>query len=111
MQDPNGIAVVITTVSTAEEAESLAKALVEQSLAACVQIDGPVTSHYRWEGKLERTLEFRLMIKTSRKAWPAVHEKLLSLHSFDEPEILMLVAADFGEGYRNWVLDQTDIEN
>lgn len=107
MNDPNGLAMVITTVASALEAESLATALVDQSLAACVQIDGPVTSHYRWAGKVEKATEFRLMIKTSQQAWPALHEKLASLHSYEEPEIIMFAMTDASIGYRDWVIDQT----
>jgi periplasmic divalent cation tolerance protein len=102
-----GLAMVITTVSSAQEAESLASVLVGQSLAACVQIDGPVTSHYRWAGRVEKASEFRLTIKTSQQAWPALHEKLLNLHSYEEPEIIMFAVHDASDGYRAWVLDQT----
>ncbi len=98
---------VITTVASEQEAESIATALVDQSLAACVQIDGPVTSHYRWAGKVERASEYRLMIKTSRTAWPALREKLASLHSYEEPEIIMFTVDDASDGYRDWVVDQT----
>ena len=107
MNDPDGLAMVISTVSSAQEAEALAAALVDQALAACVQIDGPVTSHYRWAGKVEQASEFRLMIKTSQKAWPALHEKLASLHPYEEPQIIMLAISDASDGYRDWVIDQT----
>ncbi len=98
---------VITTVASAQEAESLAAAVVDQSLAACVQIDGPITSHYRWAGKVEKASEFRLMIKTSQEAWPKLHEKLASLHPYEEPEIIMFAIDDASDGYRDWVIDQT----
>lgn len=107
MNAPDGLAVVITTVASVQEAESLAAAVVDQSLAACVQIEGPVTSYYRWAGKVEKASEFRLMIKTSHKAWPELREKLLSLHSYEEPEIVMFSIDDSSDGYRDWVIDQT----
>jgi len=107
MSDSNALALVITTVQSASDAEKLAQALVDQSLAACVQIDGPMTSHYRWAGRVESTTEFRLLIKTSQTAWPALKEKLAKLHPYDEPEIVMLPIADVTDGYRNWVIDQT----
>ena len=107
MSDANAIAMVITTVESADDADQLAKAMIDQSLAACIQIDGPVTSHYRWAGKVEQTSEMRLMIKTSLHAWPALKEKLVKLHPYDEPEIVMFPIADVTDGYRKWVIDQT----
>jgi periplasmic divalent cation tolerance protein len=107
LNDPNSITLVITTVASATDAETLAQSLVDQSLAACVQIDGPITSHYRWAGKVEHASEYRLMIKTSHTAWPGLKEKLAKLHPYDEPEIIMLPIADVTDGYRDWVIDQT----
>jgi periplasmic divalent cation tolerance protein len=107
MSDANDLAMVITTVATAQEAETVASALIDQSLAACVQLDGPITSLYRWAGKVEKSTEFRLMIKTSRTAWPTLREKLASLHSYEEPEIILVAIDDVSEGYRRWVIDQT----
>ena len=107
MSDSIALALVITTVESANDAEELAQALVDQSLAACVQIDGPITSHYRWAGQVETAHEFRLVIKTSDSAWLALKEKLVKLHPYDEPEIIMLPIADVTDGYRDWVIDQT----
>lgn len=107
MSDANALALVITTVASAQEAETLAVALVDQSLAACVQIDGPVTSLYRWAGKVEKSSEYRLMIKTTRSAWPGLREKLANLHSYEEPEIILVAIDGASEGYHRWVIDQT----
>lgn len=107
MSDSNALALVITTVESPDDADQLARSLVDQSLAACVQIDGPIISHYRWAGKVERAAEFRLLIKTSQNAWPSLKEKLVRLHPYDEPEIIMLPIADVTDGYRDWVIDQT----
>lgn len=107
MSDSNVLALVMTTVDSAEHADQVARSLVDQSLAACVQIDGPIISHYRWAGNVERANEFRLLIKTSSMAWPALKEKLSRLHPYDEPEIIMVPIADVTDGYRNWVIDQT----
>ena len=94
MTDSNGLVLVITTVESLSDADSLAQALVGQSLAACVQIDGPITSLYRWAGKVEQANEFRLMIKTSLSAWPDLKERLAKSHPYDEPEIIMLPITD-----------------
>jgi periplasmic divalent cation tolerance protein len=98
---------VITTVSTSMEAEALATALVDQSLAACVQIDGPVSSLYRWAGKVEISREFRLLIKTTLSAWPTLRDRLAALHSYEEPEIILIPIRDSSRGYHDWVVDQT----
>jgi periplasmic divalent cation tolerance protein len=66
--------VAITTLESREDADSLACSLVDLSLAACVQVEGPITSHYRWAGKVEHATEFRLMIKSTQSAWPALKE-------------------------------------
>ena len=107
MSDSRSIAMVITTVQSAEDADSLAQALVEQSLAACVQIDGPIRSHYRWAGKQEQAEEYRLVIKLAESGWPALREKLAELHPYDEPEIVMLPITGASDGYRDWVMDQS----
>ena len=107
MSDSDDLAMVITTVATAQEAETLASALIDQSLAACVQVDGPITSLYRWAGKVEKSSEFRLMIKTTQAAWPALRDKLASLHAYEEPEIILVALDGASEGYRRWVIDQT----
>lgn len=107
MSEQDEIALVMTTVETSDDGEKLARLLVDQSLAACVQIDGPIISHYRWAGKIQRAEEFRLMIKTSRAAWPAVKQDLAKHHPYDEPEIIMLTIDEASDGYRDWVIDQT----
>ena len=107
MTEANSLVLVITTVESATDASSLARSLVDQSLAACVQIDGPITSLYRWAGEVESKDEFRLMIKTSMSTWPRLKEKLAKQHPYDEPEIVMLAVDDATVGYRNWVINQT----
>jgi periplasmic divalent cation tolerance protein len=107
MSDSKAIVLVLTTVESATDAETLAQSLVDQSLAACVQIEGPITSHYRWAGQVQRTREYRLMIKTSQASWPALKEKLARLHPYDEPQVIMIPIGDASDGYRDWVIDQT----
>lgn len=107
MAETSSLVLVITTVESASDASSLARSLVDQSLAACVQVDGPITSHYRWAGEVESKSEFRLMIKTSASTWPRLKEKLAKQHPYDEPEIVMLAVEDVTDGYRDWVVNQT----
>jgi periplasmic divalent cation tolerance protein len=107
MDESGQLAMVMTTVANQEDADRLAQALVDQCLAACVQIDGPVTSCYRWAGEVQKTNEFRLIIKTSCKAWPPLKEKMTKLHPYDEPELILFNIDDASDGYRAWVNDQT----
>jgi len=103
----DSISVVITTVETSDQAEQLSAALLDQSLAACIQIDGPIVSHYRWKGKLEKASEFRLMIKTSREVWDKLEAILQELHPYDEPEIILIPIEASSRGYRQGGIEQT----
>ena len=103
----DSIAVVLTTVESIDDANRLAAELLEQRLAACIQIDGPIVSHYHWEGKLQRVNEFRMLIKVAASAWPKLSTFLAEQHPYDEPEMIMLPVEASSEGYRAWVLEQT----
>lgn len=107
MNTHHELIVVWTTIESTDQAERLAKTLVSESLAACVQIDGPITSHYRWAGQVQSTTEYRLAIKSSMAAWPRLRERLAILHPYDEPEILVTIVDHASDGYRTWAIDQT----
>ncbi len=107
MEQTSPLLMVITTVSSEKDGEQLAGVLVEESLAACVQIDGPVSSLYRWDGKLQRTSEYRLSIKTAIQNWPKLRERIAKLHPYDEPEIIAVPISHSSQGYADWVIDQT----
>lgn len=107
MEGEPKLIVVLSTVETTKQADDLAALLVDQSLAACVQIDGPIRSRYRWAGKTESSTEYRLMIKSSLAAWPKLKEKMSRHHPYEEPEIVMMEINDASVGYRDWVVEQT----
>ncbi|GAA4463133.1 divalent-cation tolerance protein CutA [Novipirellula rosea] len=107
MEDSSPLALIISTVELEADAQRIANDLVAQSLAACVQIDGPIQSVYRWNGQVEQATEFRLMIKTTLAVWPKLKERLLKMHPYDEPEIIMLPVAGASQGYQSWVIEQT----
>lgn len=94
---------VLTTVETAEEGERLARLLVESALAACVQILPPMTSIYRWEGRIERAHESLLLIKTTRAAYPHLEAAIKTNHSYQTPEILALSVEAGSKGYLGWL--------
>jgi periplasmic divalent cation tolerance protein len=91
-----------TTLATRDQAEELARAVVEQRLAACVQIDGPIISHYRWQGRPERAEEFRLCCKFLPAQQKALEAWLFAHHPYDTPEWIVLRAESVGEKYLSW---------
>jgi periplasmic divalent cation tolerance protein len=95
--------VVLTTVESAGEADSLARAIVESKLAACVQILPKMTSVYFWEGKVQTEPEHLLLIKTLEEKFDALSEFLQKNHSYDVPEIVAIPAEKISEDYRDWV--------
>lgn len=88
-------------------AEAIAQALVEERLAACVNLLPGVTSIYRWDGRIERAEEIQLLIKTSAARLPALAERLRALHPYDVPELIALEAVGGLSEYLNWVAAET----
>lgn len=101
------LAIVLSTTATVEDAERIADRLIDEQLAACVQVDGPLTSTYRWQGVVERATEYRLVIKTTVDRWETLCERLVELHPYEEPQVMLLQVEDAAAGYQQWVLDQT----
>ena len=107
MADPKktdqGALVVLTTVGSDEQARSIAEALVERRLAACVNILPAVRSVYRWKGKLWDDEELLLIIKTTTERFAALREAIGSLHSYELPEVLALPVADADPAVLAWL--------
>jgi len=96
---------VISTAGSREEASRIASALVEDRLAACVNIAGPIESVYRWQGKVERSHEFLMLVKTTSHQSEAVAKRIRELHSYELPEVIE-VSVDGGSGeYLKWIAD------
>ena len=95
-----GFIQVTTTTEKKEDAERIARSLVETRLAACVQIVGPIESIYRWKGRIETTGEWLCLIKSRRDNYGAVEETIRSLHPYEVPEI---VAVPFTAGSRDYL--------
>ncbi|HEY0883920.1 MAG TPA: divalent-cation tolerance protein CutA [Ramlibacter sp.] len=96
------ILVVTTTVGSEAAATALARAMVEQRLAACVQIDREVTSLYRWKGDLCEDREARLVIKTMPERGAALRAFLAEHHPYELPQFVAMTAAASAE-YAQWV--------
>lgn len=107
----NAVLLVITQLPDRACAERVAEALVIQNVAACVNILAECVSIYRWEGRLERTSEVPLLIKTTRAAYPELENALRKLHPHAVPEIIALpVEAGLPE-YLGWVVQETQTRN
>lgn len=101
------ILVVLTNCPDEEVAERIARALVDNRLAACVNQLAPVESIYRWRGAVEEASEVPLLVKCTRERYPAVEEAIRQLHPYTVPEIIALpVVAGFAP-YLRWVDDET----
>lgn len=94
---------VVTTVSSAAEAEAIARGLLEARLAACVQIVGPLTSMYWWQGKIERAGEYQCLLKCRADRFQPVAEAIAGLHPYEVPEIVALPLTAISDGYRQWL--------
>ena len=107
MTEQPSILVCLTTVSDQDQARQLARQLIQRQLAACVQIDSPVESHYRWEGQDCCEVEHRLVIKTSLRLQSRLRGVLREIHPYQQPQIVTLQSVDVDPGYALWVDAQT----
>jgi len=94
---------VLTTAGSEEEAGRIAALLVDRRLAACVQVVGPITSRYRWQGAIEEEREWQCLAKTTRAAYGAVEAAIREAHSYDEPEIIAIPIVAASPGYLAWI--------
>ncbi len=105
ISNPHSAIVVLTTTETPQQAEQIARLLVEAELAACVQILLPVSSIYRWQGKVEQATETLLLIKTLREKYPALEAAIKSHHPYQTPEIIALPVDVGSAEYLRWLAD------
>ena len=105
-----GILVVLTTVASAEEGEAIARVLVEERLAACVNLVRGVRSFFFWEGRLQEDDEALLLVKTGRERYEELEARIRSLHSYSVPEILALAVEAGSPAYVKWVRESVHIE-
>ncbi len=103
--------VLLSMCPDAADAERIASALVNERLAACVNILGGVLSIYHWRGKIEHANEVLLLIKTTSERASAVRERLGELHSYDTPEVLQIPVIAGAEKYLAWVRAEVSSAN
>ena len=97
--------VIFVTAATRLEGKKIARHLVENKLAACVNISQPMESVYRWEGKIAAEREFLLIIKSTRELFPEIKAEISTIHSYHTPEIISLPVIDGSRNYLQWVSD------
>jgi len=94
---------VVTTTERKEDAQKIARALVEDRLVACVQIVGPITSTYRWQGEIETAEEWQCWAKSRRELYEPIERAIRRLHPYDEPEILAVGLLAGSASYLAWL--------
>jgi periplasmic divalent cation tolerance protein len=95
--------VVLTTVARAEDAEYIAREMVERRLAACVNLLPPVTSVYRWQGEVTREQEHVLLMKTHKDRFEALRTRLVEIHPYETPEVIALPVVAGDAAYLKWI--------
>ena len=98
---------VVTTLDDQAKARSLAREVVEARLAACVQVSGPITSVYWWEGQVEEAQEFMVTMKTRRDLYPRLEKFIKERHPYTVPEILAFPVVEGDKRYLKWLDEGT----
>jgi periplasmic divalent cation tolerance protein len=99
--------VVLVTASSAEEAARIGRALVEERLAACANVVGPIRSIYRWQGAVEEADEHLVVLKARAGDVSALEARVRALHSYEVPEVLALPVTAGSAPYLAWLADAT----
>jgi periplasmic divalent cation tolerance protein len=101
------VVLVLTTLGADADALTLARTLVEEHLAACVNVLPPMTSVYRWRGRVEEDQERQMVMKTTRKQVAALEQRLRQLHPYELPEFVVLPTSGGSQAYLGWVGEST----
>lgn len=103
MDKTSDFILVLSTIDDSGKAQDIARKLVEQRLAAGVSITAPVTSIYRWKGKVFNETEYMLVIRTLERNFPAVEKLVRENHSYELPELLAIPIVSGEKEYLNWL--------
>jgi periplasmic divalent cation tolerance protein len=99
--------IVLTTMPDDARADELARTLVDERLAACVNVHGPMMSTFRWKAGVECDAERQLVIKTSRDRVAALEARLRLLHPYELPEFVVIGVESGSDAYLRWIHDET----
>ncbi|MGC9669807.1 divalent-cation tolerance protein CutA [Planosporangium sp. 12N6] len=102
-----GYCQVSTTIDSAEGAAELARSAVEARVAACGQVVGPISSVYRWEGKVETAQEWLVLFKTTAERVDALVAHVQGCHPYDVPEIISTPVTAGNPAYLDWIGEET----
>lgn len=102
------VVLVLTTAASSEQAETIARALVEERLAACANVLPAMTSIYRWQGRVERDTEYQVVVKTTRDRRATVEARIRALHTYELPECLVVPVDGGSAEYLAWVKGETE---
>jgi periplasmic divalent cation tolerance protein len=97
---------VVTTCGSRDDANRIADAVVTRRLAGCAQVNGPITSHYHWQGQKETSEEWIVMMKTRRDRYDALQSLILDLHPYEVPQIVATAIVDGSEDYLKWIYQE-----
>jgi len=95
--------VVLVTAKNCAEAEKISQTLLEEKLVACVNIIDSVVSFFHWQGKIDRAEECLIIMKTHKRLFAKLAERVKALHSYDVPEVLAFPVLDGSQGYLSWM--------
>lgn len=105
--EPSSVVIVLTTLPAGGDATAFARTLVDERLAACVNVQGEMRSVYRWKGAIEEETERQLVIKTTRASVSALERRIAELHPYDVPELLVIPVSGGGTAYLAWLGEST----
>ena len=105
------VVVVLVTASGLDEARRIGRTLVEERLAACVNLVGPITSIFRWEGRVQEEAEHLLVVKARRADLDRLAARVRALHSYEVPEVLALDVVGGAAPYLAWLREATARED
>lgn len=108
LQDASSFVLILTTWPADRDAAPFARALVEERLAACVNVLPPMSSVYRWQGAVEEAAERQVIIKTTAARAEAVAARVHALHPYDVPELLVVTLAQGSAAYLDWLGESTE---
>lgn len=96
---------IFSTASNIDEAKKIARELVKEKLAACVNIVDKIESIYEWKGEVQEDSEVLMIIKSKEEKFKTIEKKIKELHSYEVPEILSITITNGSSDYLNWIDD------
>ena len=103
MSDMDKMLIIVTTSDNRDELDAIGTAVVKSRAAACAQVNGPITSHYIWEGKKETSTEWQLKIKTLESRYNDVEKIIKEMHSYEVPQIVAIPVTKGSSEFMEWI--------